>query len=131
MTNREVLCAYRTAVLDLQELELALARTGSVGQPRGIQGIRLDAMHGTNHPAAAALQAAEGIQEMIDRKRDEMAQLSGPVFTMLTSITDPKTFMVIQAYYLYAETDSNIAENLCMSRCRINQIRNQFLAQVS
>lgn len=129
MTNKEVLTAYRTAVLDLQELTTALERAGGSGSPRGIGEIRLEATPGTNHPDAAARQAAEGIEELIQRKRDELARLAGPMGALMAGIGDPKTFMVIRGYYLQAETDADIARSLCMSRCRVNQIRNQFLAQ--
>ena len=129
MTKKEVLTAYRTALLDLQELMRTLERVGGNGQPRGICAIRLEALPGTNNAGAAALQAAEGIEEMIQRKRDELALLAGPVGAVMAGIGDPKTFMVIRGYYVEAETDADIARNLCMSRCRVNQIRNSYLAQ--
>ena len=129
MTKKEVLTAYRTALLDLQELMRTLERVGGNGQPRGIGAIRLEALPGTNNASAAALQAAEGIEEMIQRKRDELALLAGPVGAVMAGIGDPKTFMVIRGYYVEAETDADIARNLCMSRCRVNQIRNSYLAQ--
>ena len=129
MTNKEVLTAYRAAMIDLQELMAALERTGGSGTPRGLTTAQLDAMPGTNNAAAAALQAAEGILERIGRKRDELAALTGPVFEVISRIGDPKTFMVIRGYYLQAETDADIARSMCMSRCRINQIRNQYMAQ--
>ena len=129
MTKKEVLTAYRTALLDLQELMRTLERVGGNGQPRGIGAIRLEALPGTNNAGAAALQAAEGIEEMIQRKRDELALLAGPVGAVMAGIGDPKTFMVIRGYYVEAETDADIARNLCMSRCRVNQIRNSYLAQ--
>lgn len=129
MTKKEVLTAYRTALLDLQELMRTLERVGGNGQPRGIGAIRLEVLPGTNNAGAAALQAAEGIEEMIQRKRDELALLAGPVGAVMAGIGDPKTFMVIRGYYVEAETDADIARNLCMSRCRVNQIRNSYLAQ--
>lgn len=131
MTNREMLQAYRTAVLDLQELAIQLDRVGNTGRPRGPQGVRLDATRGTNDPSAAALQAADGIEELIERKRTELADLAGPVGQLMFRIGNPRTFMVIQNYYLRGETDANIAREMRMSRCRVNQIRNDFLVQVS
>ena len=130
MTDREVLQAYRTAVIDLQELTIQLEHTGHSGCPRQALGLRLDALRGTNDPVAAALQAANGIEEMIERKRSELAELAGPVGMLMGQISNPRTFMVIQSYYLRAETDANIARDMCMSRCRVNQIRNDYLAQL-
>lgn len=131
MTRKEILTAYRTAVLDLHELMRALERVGSNGQPRGLSSIQLEALPGTNNAGAAALQAAEGIEEMIRRKREELAILAGPVGALMAVIGDPKTFIVIRGYYVEAESDADIARNLCMSRCRVNQIRNSYLAQAS
>lgn len=130
MTNREMLGAYRAAVIDLQELNVQLERIGGNGRPRGVQSIRLDAVRGTNDPAAAALQAAEGIEEMIDRKRTELADLAVPVGALMSKIGNLRTYMVIQQYYLLASTDANIARDMSMSRARVNQIRNDYLAQV-
>ena len=130
MTNREILMAYREAVLDMQELQLALNRTGSNGRPKGLQALQLGALPGTNDPAAAALQAAEGIEAMLARKREELTTLGNLVAALMSRIGSPRTYMVIQGYYLRAETDANIAAELCMSRVRVNQIRNQYLAQV-
>jgi len=131
MTGKDVLQAYRTAVIDLQELTVQLENTGHSGKPRGAVGLKLDALPGTNNPAAAALQAADGIEEMIRRKRDELAELAGPVGMLMAAIHSPRTFMVIQSYYLRAETDANIAREMCMSRGRVNQIRNDYLMQLS
>lgn len=130
MTNREVLQAYRAAVIDLQELSTQLEHTVSSGRPRGPQGMQLGVLRGTNDPVAAAMQAAEGIESMIERKRDELAELAVPVSDLMSRIGNARTYMVIQNYYLRAETDASIAREMRMSRCRINQIRNDYLAQL-
>lgn len=131
MNGKDVLQAYRTAVIDLQELSVQLENTGHSGKPHGAAGLKLDSLPGTNNPVAAAIQAADGIEEMIRRKRDELAELAGPVGMLMTEIRSPRTFMVIQSYYLRAETDANIAREMCMSRGRVNQIRNDYLMQLS
>ena len=53
MTGKDVLQAYRTAVIDLQELSVQLENTGHSGKPRSAAGMNLDALPGTNNPAAA------------------------------------------------------------------------------
>ncbi len=130
MTNREMLQAYRAAVIEMQELAVQLEHAVKSGRPRGIQGIRLDAVCGTNHPEAAAMQVADGIEEMIVRKRSELAGLAAPVGMLMARIGSPRTYMVIQQYYLQAATDADIARDMRMSRGRVNQIRNEYLAQV-
>lgn len=125
-----MLQAYRTAVIDLQELAVQLERTGGSGRPRGVQSIRLDAVRGTNDPAAAALQAAEGIEAMIGRKRDELADMMAPIGTLLSQIGNYRTLMVVQRYYLHGSTDAAIAREMCMSRARVNQIRHDYIDSV-
>lgn len=131
MTNRELLEAYREAMIDLQELSIQLERICRSGAPQGATSIRLDAIRGTNNHLAASIQLADGIGAMIERKREELLGLSQPVSTLLAGIGDPKTLFIVQNYYLNADTDANIARELRMSRCRVNQIRNRYLALVS
>lgn len=128
MTNRELLEAYREAVLDMQELSAQLERAERSGAPRGMTLTRLDALRGTNNAEAAALQLAEGICDLLKRKREELAALHEPVSALLAQIGSPRMLFVVQNYYLCAETDATIARTLRMSRCRVNQIRNRFLA---
>lgn len=131
MTNTEMLQAYRAAVLYLDELTMQLERMGSNGAPQGVRSLQLDGLRGTNDPAAAALQAAEGMEAMIRQKRDELAELSAGVWPLLGRIGDYRTYMVIQRYYLQGHSDSDIARNLCISRTRVNQIRHSYLSSVS
>lgn len=130
MTNTEMLQAYRAAVINLDELTVQLDRMGSSGAPQGARGQQLDGLRGTNDPAAAALQAAEGMEAMIRRKRDELAELSAGVWPLIARIGDCRTYMVVQRYYLQGHSDSDIAKNLCISRTRVNQIRHSYLSSV-
>lgn len=130
MTNKEVLQAYRDAVIALQEMSVQMEHTVRAGVPRGAQGPRMDTARGTNDPVAAAMQAADGIEAMMERKRDELAELAVPVGSLMARIGNPRTYMVIQNYYLRAETDASIAREMRMSRCRVNQIRNDYLLQI-
>ncbi len=131
MTGRETLQAYRTAVIDLQELSAQLERTIGSGRPRGAQGLQLETIRGTNDPVAAAMQAADGIEAMIGRKQEELADLAVPVEKLLAHISNPRTFMVVRNYYLRAETDASIAREMRMSRGRVNQLRNDYLDRLS
>lgn len=130
MTNKEMLQAYREAVMAVEELTVQLARTGHDGRPLGMGTAQLGSGPRTNNAMAASMQAMDGVGEMLARKRDELAALAVPVCALLSRIGDAKTYMVVQRYYLQAETDAAIAHDLSMSRCRVNQIRNQYLAQV-
>ena len=131
MTNKEMLLTYRAAVIELQELAVQLDNVTALGKPRGTAGVRLDAVRGTNDPVAAAMQAADGIEAMIGRKQKELADLAAPLATMMDGIRSTRMRLVVQMYYKQAETDATIASRMCMSRARVNQIRNDFLAQIS
>lgn len=131
MTKKEMLQTYRSAVIELQELTVQLDKMSSIGRPRGVQAVRLDAVRGTNDPVAAAMQAADGIEAMIRRKRQELADLTLPVGAMMDNIRNMRMRLVVEGYYLQAGTDASIASTLCMSRARVNQIRNDYLAQIS
>lgn len=131
MTDKEMLLAYRSAVIELQELAVQLDKMTAIGRPRGIQGVRLDAVRGTNDPVAAAMQAADGIEAMIRRKQQELSDLALPVGTMMDRIRNTRMRLVVEGYYLQAGTDASIASTMCMSRARVNQIRNNYLSQIS
>ncbi len=130
MTKKEILANYRAGVIELQELEQQLARTGSTGAPKGVGSFCCaDLMVGTNNPAAAALQAADGVEALIRRKREELAELTPLLGAMMSQIRSTRTLMVIQRYYLLGETDASIAQMMQMSRCRVNQIRLHYLEE--
>lgn len=131
MTNKEMLLAYRSAVIELQELTVQLDNMIANGRPRGAYSIQLDTVRGTNDPVAAAMQAADGIEAMIERKQKELNDLAQPVGSIVERINSMRMRLVVQGYYLQAETDASIASTMCMSRARVNQIRNTFLAQIS
>lgn len=130
MTNKELFTTYREVVLDLQELSSQLEKAGRDGRPQGVGTPQTEPGRRTNDAMAAAMQAMDGIGEMLERKRDELAGLAGPVSALMSRIGDAKTFLVIQRYYLMGKTDSAIASDLCISRARVNQIRNNYFAQI-
>ncbi len=128
MTYREMLENYRETLLQLDELESQLAHTGTDGRPAGCRTRAMDAIgHGTNNPTAAALQLAEGLEALSSRKREDLSRMSMPLCELLSQITDHRTYMVIQRYYLMAETDASIAAAMSITRERVNQIRRRFL----
>lgn len=131
MNSKELLNAYRTAVIELEELETQLARVGTDGRPSAAGGSIMGNSRGTNNGAAAALQLAEGIEARIARKREELAALSGPIGLLMAEIADIRTYLVVQHYYLMAESDYLIAHQMQMSQSRVNQMRREYLRQAS
>lgn len=128
MTKKELLNNYRASVIELEELRRQLARLGTDGRPAGVRTMVTDSIaRGTNDPAAAALQLADGLEDMLHRKEKEMNEMSQQVDLLLKSIRDFRTYMVIQHYYILAHTDEQIALAMAMSKSRVNQIRTGFL----
>ncbi|MBQ8202228.1 MAG: hypothetical protein IJZ74_10750 [Clostridia bacterium] len=128
MTKKELLTAYRAAVIELDELENQLTRVGTDGRPSDCRSFCLDRdMRGTNEPAAAASQLADGLESIARRKREELARMADPVYALLSSISDGRTFMVVQRYYMMADTDEHISSIMNISRSRVNQLRRDFL----
>lgn len=131
MTKQELLTTYRARVLELEELRYQIERTGTDGRPGGCRSMQTDSIsRGTNVPSAAALQLAEGLEALAVRKEDELRQLAVPVETLLRDITDIRTYLVVQHYYVCGRTDEQIARIMSISRTRANQIRQLYMKAV-
>lgn len=127
MTKKELLANYRASVIELEELRRQLKRIGTDGRPAGIRTMSADSIRGTNDPAAAALQLADGLEEMLHRKEAEQQTMQQQVDMLLKGIRDFRTYMVIHRYYVLARTDEEVARAMSISRCRANQIRREYL----
>ena len=127
MTKRELLNAYRAAVIELEELRRQLQRVGTDGRPSGIRNMQADAIRGTNDPATAAMQLADGLEGMLHRKEEALAQLTAQVDALLRSIRDFRTYMVIYHYYVLGHTDEQVAHAISVSRVRALQLRQRYL----
>lgn len=131
MTKKELLNAYRAKVLELEELHYQIERTGTDGRPGGCRSIQTDSIgRGTNAPSAAAIQLAEGLEALASRKEAELQKLSAPVDRLLKDITDIRTYLVIQHYYVCGRTDEQIARIMSISRTRANQIRSLYMKAI-
>ena len=127
MTKKELLNSYRTSVIELEELRRQLKQVGTDGRPTGVRSMQMDSIRGTNDPSAAAMQLADGLEEMLTRKEEELAELSTQVDALLRSIRDFRTYMVVQHYYVLARTDEQVARAMSISRGRVNQLRLEYL----
>lgn len=131
-TKQEVLSAYRAAVLEIGDLESQLRQVSPTGRPSGCKTMQLgERTSSTNNPIAAAMQLAEGIEMMIQRKRDELAALNPQVFQIISSITDGRVYQIVHNYYLCANTEENTGRIMGLSTSRVNQLRHQYLDSAS
>lgn len=131
MTKKELLNTYRAKVLELEELHYQIERTGTDGRPAGCRTMQTDSIgRGTNAPGAAAIQLTEGLEALASRKEAELQELSAPMDKLLRDITDIRTYLVVQHYYVCGRTDEQIARIMSISRTRANQIRQLYMKTI-
>ncbi len=131
MTKRELLTAYREKVISLEELRHQIDRVGTDGRPGGCRISQTDRIStGTNNPMMASIHLAEGLEELAARMETELHALAPQVSELLLDIRDVRTYMVIQHYYVFAETDEQIGLLLAITKSRVNQIRQEYLRAV-
>ena len=129
--TNETLRAYRAAVLEIEELEAQLARATPSGRPSGCGSVHFgDRGPSTNDPLAAAMQLADGLEGIIQRKREELALLTPQVISALNRITSGRMLQIVQGYYMQALTDEQIAVRIGLTSARVNQLRKSFLRDV-
>lgn len=131
MTAMEVLNLYRRTVTEIDELQRQLEHVSPSGRPSGVRGAgSRNEGPSTNNGMAAAMQLADGLSDLIRRKKEVLAGLSARVFEMLGGISDGREYQIVQQYYLMGETDESVARSLGLSTTRVNQIRRDFLKEM-
>lgn len=128
MTNTELLNAYRETIMEIEELQIQLEKATPAGQPSGCRSVSIGGPVGrTNDPMAAAMQLCDGLEKMIRNRRAALAEMSTGVCQLISQIANCRTLMIIQHYYLMAETDEQIGYLLGLSTTRVNQLRHKYL----
>lgn len=128
MTEQERLQDYREKVLTIRALEEALARCGGSGAPKGLRAVPLTALPGTNDPAAAANQLADGLTAMAERHRAELTEMWPAVRTALSGVPDARTYMVLHQYYVLGRTVEDIAETAYLSPRTVARLKAKGMA---
>lgn len=132
MNMMQALTGYRETVLEIEALAQQLEHSCPTGRPAGCRGANAgEHLPGTNDPLAAAMQLADGLEEMIRKKTAEQEQLRPKVCEAIQAIRNGRVFQVVQGYYLMALTDEQIGRQLGLSTTRINQIRNRYLKELA
>lgn len=128
MTKKELLTAYRNGVIELEELRRQLSQVGTDGRPNGCRSMQTDRIAcGTNNSNAAAMQLADGLEDMLHRKEEEQNALAEEVNKLLAGIRDFRTYLIIHHYYVLGHTDEQVARTLSISRVRALQLRQHYL----
>lgn len=57
------------------------------------------------------------------RAKSTLTAMNAPMRALLEEINDPRTFMIIQRYYVKGLTDQAIGREMNLTGARVNQIR--------
>lgn len=131
MTNKELLEACRTAVLELRQLGNQLARILPTGQPSGVKAQQYKAdPPGTNDPTAAALQFYDGLKALEEEKAKEVARLTKAAWPIIMAANTTRDMVILNHYYMMGMTDQEIARQQGVTReyiCRERKAALNFL----
>lgn len=128
MTKKELLGLYRATCIELEELRRQIDRIGTDGRPAGCRSLSTDRIgRSTNDPAAASAHLADGLEAIAHNKEETLRELGEQVEALLRGITDYRTYLVVQHYYVLAQTDEQIGQTMCLTKSRVNQIRLEYL----
>ena len=128
MTAKEILNKCRTAVLELQQIGLQLARILPTGQPSGVKAQQYTpSSPGTNNPTAAAIQLYEGLKAQEEEKAAEVARLTKKVWPIIMAAHTPRAMVILNNYYILGMGDQEIARQQRLSREHICRERHEAL----
>lgn len=129
MTAKEILTSCRDAVLELRKLDAQLARCLPTGEPSGVNAQQYDAdPPGTNDPTSAAIQLYEGLMAQRDELVVTVSRISKTAWSILRTVTNPRSLVILNNYYLLGLTDQEIAQAQELSREHVCRLRHETLA---
>lgn len=131
MTDAQALKQYRILIFEMTALQEQIRQAERAGMPRGVLTQRYDAIPGTNDPSAAARQLLDGLEALAQRKQQEIDALRPQIDNLLNSISDFRTLIILQQYYLNAQTDEQISQLMNLSDRYICRIRNAFVRSLA
>lgn len=132
MDTIEMLNTFRRATTEIEELERQVEHVMPSGRPAGVRGASgRDGGPSTNNGMAAAMQLADGLSELIRRKRDTLDALRPDIARVMDAISDGREYQIVQRYYLMGETDESIGLAMGLSRVRVGQIRKRVVARTA
>ena len=128
MTAKEILTSCRDIVLELRKLDDQLARCLPTGQPSGVKAQQYDAdPPGTNDPTSAAIQLYEGLMAQRDELALQVSRISKSAWNILRTVTNPRSLVILNNYYLLGLTDQEIAQAQELSREHVCRLRHEAL----
>jgi len=129
MTDVETLQECRMATMEERAISKQIERLVLICGPReiGSQAIELAGDRKTNNTSAGQLQQLEGLIERLTEKRDENLSIILRAENVIDRIRERKDRVIIRRYYVEAQSEYEIADEMDMSRNWVNQRRNMVL----
>jgi len=129
MTDVETLQECRMATMEERAISKQIERLILICGPReiGSQAIEPAGDRKTNNASAGQLQQLEGLIERLTVKRDENLSIILRAENVIDRIRERKDRVIIRRYYVEAQSEYEIADEMDMSRNWVNQRRNMVL----
>lgn len=67
------------------------------------------------------------MQMLQAKAKSSLTAMNAPMRALLSEIDDPRTFMIIQLYYVKGLTDQAIGHEMNLTGARVNQIRLRYV----
>jgi len=127
--RKELLDAYRAEALSLRAFEEHRSEITRCATPAGLLNARTASPGSrTNEPNAADLQLEEGLEAIVQRKREHLRRLQPEIYALLGQVSKPTTLQVLVCYYLQGMSNEETAEELHVAPRHVIRLRREFLA---
>lgn len=129
MTDVETLQECRMATMEERAISKQIDRLVLICGPReiGSQAIEPAGDRKTNNASAGQLQQLEGLIERLTAKRNENLSIILRAENVIDRIRERKDRVIIRRYYVEAQSEYEIADEMDMSRNWVNQRRNMVM----
>lgn len=129
MTDVETLQECRMATMEERAISKQIDRLALICGPReiGSQALEPAGDRKTNNPSAGQIQQLEGLIERLTVKRNENLSIILRAENVIDRIRERKDRVIIRRYYVEAQSEYEIADEMDMSRNWVNQRRNMVL----
>jgi len=120
-----LLSRYRQEAIALREFEQHMDLLSRPIGPRGLTGIRSGSAH-TNDPEAASRQLEDGLESMLEHKRQRLREMEPQVLGVLSHVTKPTMLSVLVGYYMMGLSNEETAEYVHMTARQVIRLRREF-----
>ena len=120
-----LLSRYRQEAIALREFEQHMDLLSRPIGPRGLTGIRPSG-GSTNDPDAASRQLEDGLESMLQHKRQRLREMEPEVLDLLSRVTKPTMLSVLVGYYMMGMSNEETADYVHMTARQVIRLRREF-----